>query len=1020
MFIADTENHCIWYADMRRGRKRLWLVAGQPGASGNGDGLGSTARFNRPTVMDVNTRGTLLVVADTGNSRIRLISLEPIGEGGVVGRVTTLGGASAGVRDTALPPFTNPVSVSFDGVENVYVVDQSGPSIITRGVGRPIQRVELAQAGTFAAASSVTNSGTRTFVLDEGAPDDDSAVVVAQVGAPAIASVTPGSVPLAGGTTVVVSGRNFAPESLVTVGDAVASNIVVVSARELRFTAPEQRVPGARTLSVVTRGGAAQAVFGVASRPLVQLAADQIGTVAGGVFYTGDGGPAAALGVSVSPYGVAVDGVGNVFVADRDGHRVRRIDAATGVVTTAAGNGSFGGDGDGGPATAARLNLPQGVAVDGAGNLFIADTANHKVRRVDAITGVITTFAGTGVPGYSGENAVATGAQLLLPSGVAVDPDGNVFVLEPFNNVVRRVDAATGRIATYAGDGTAGGSAENVPALQARLRAPSAIAVDGGGNLFIADTANFRVRRVDASTKRIATVAGNGTNGATGDGGPATSAAVVPNGVAVDDTGALYITSDHRIRLVDADGTIDTVAGDGTGGFDGDGGPPASARFQSPRGIAVDGVGSYVFSDLGNGRLRRVDAAANVIRTFVGGQPLVGDGDTATKASLLLPRGVAVEDDGNTDLADELDIRVRRVDAGTGTIETVAGTGEPGGSGDGAPAIAARLDTPGGHALDEDGTLYVADSNNDRIRRVDTSGVIATVASAGLSFPQDVALGPDGMLYVADTGNNRVVRADPATGVVTPVAGTGDAGYMGDGGPATGARLNAPESVAVDANGDLYVADSANSVVRRVAASTGTISTIAGTGSRFYLGDGGPATSAGMWPRAVALDGRGNLFVADYENNAVRRIDLDAETITTVAGVGLAGYEGDDAAALRAKLRGPLDVTVGTANDLYVADTFNGAVRVVRDVGVGGVPSAPIILSASYSKPVLTISGVGFGGAQAVVRVNNVDVSARVRSNTGAVITLRGGPKKLNLRAGANEITVFANGTISNTVVLPR
>jgi sugar lactone lactonase YvrE len=254
---------------------------------------------------------------------------------------------------------------------------------------------------------------------------------------------------------------------------------------------------------------------------------------------------------------VAVDAAGNLFIADTDNQRVRRVDAVTGTITTVAGTGVVGfGVGDGGPAAAAPLTYPHGVAVDAAGNLFIADTGNSRVRRVDAATGVITTVAGTGAFGFGGDGGPATGASLDKPYGVAVDAAGNLFIADTSNHRVRKVDAATGVITTVAGNGvwwTYGG--DGGPAVAANLAYPFGVAVDAGGNVFIADDSGHRVRRVDAATGDIATAAGTGVAGYSGDGGPPTAARVLyPYGVAVDPAGNLFIADEvnQRVRKVAA------------------------------------------------------------------------------------------------------------------------------------------------------------------------------------------------------------------------------------------------------------------------------------------------------------------------------------------------------------------------------------------------------------------------------------------------------------------------------------
>ncbi len=281
------------------------------------------------------------------------------------------------------------------------------------------------------------------------------------------------------------------------------------------------------------------------------------------------------------------------------------------IISTIAGNGTAGYSGDGGPAASAELNSPSGVAVDFSGNIYIADYKNNRIRRVDA-SGVISTVAGKGTAGYSGDGGPASSAELSTPSGVAVDTSGNIYIADSSNNCVRKVDAS-GVISTVAGNGTAGYSGDGGPAVSAELSSPSGVAVDTSGNIYIADDKNNCIRKVDASGV-ISTVAGNGTGGYSGDGGPASSAELSsPFGVAVDASGNIYIADDknNRIRKVDASGVISTVAGNGTGGYSGDGGPATSAQLNSPSGLAVDSSGNIYIADTTNYRVREVYAIIN-------------------------------------------------------------------------------------------------------------------------------------------------------------------------------------------------------------------------------------------------------------------------------------------------------------------------------------------------------------------------------------------------------------------------
>ena len=708
-----------------------------------------------------------------------------------------------------------------------------------------------------------------------------------------------------------------------------------------------------------------------------------IDTIAGGG--VGDNRPGGEARLS-RPSGVAVDSSGNIYIADYSNDRIRRVDSL-GIITTIAGTGNKGYSGDSGPAVEAQLNGPSGVAVDGAGNVYIADAGNHRIRRVDA-GGTISTIAGNGQGGYTGDGGPAFEAQLNVPAGVAVDNAGNVYIADLINNRIRRVDAS-GTITTVAGTGDGGYSGDGAPANLAQLNNPIDLELDRAGNLYIADLMNNRIRRVDASGT-ITTVAGTGDEGYSGDGEAADRATLdYPSAVAVDYSGNIYIADyyNDRIRRVDSLGIITTIAGTGNVGYSGDGGPAVEAQLNRPDGVAVDETGNLYITDAGNDRVRRVNPGQTITTIAgIGETGYGGDGGLAIEAQLFHPSGIAVDGTGNLYIADTDNHRVRRVDT-AGTITTIAGNGDEGYSGDGRLAVDAQLANPEGVALDGTGNLYITDRYNHRVRRVDPSGTITTVAGNGqfgysgdgdlavkaqLRDPWGVTVDGVGNLYIADSGNNCIRRVD-AAGIITTVAGIADVyyGYGGDGGLAVEAKLAGPEGVALDGAGNLYIADTRNHRVRRVD-SAGIITTVAGNGKRGHSGDGPAVVARLEYPSGVAVDHAGNLYIADRNNHRIRRVDSTGN-ITTIAGTGDLGYEGDGGPALEAWLGSPMDVAVDGSGSVYIADFYNHRIRVLTRSSSLPSPSG------------LTATAVSFQGINLTWQDNSVDETAfRIQRRIGS------------------------------------
>ena len=464
---------------------------------------------------------------------------------------------------------------------------------------------------------------------------------------------------------------------------------------------------------------------------------------AAGSDFVGDGGPALSALLSQAE-GIAVDSLGEVYVADADDNRVRKINL-DGTIQTVAGTGVAGFAGDGGPANAALLSHPYGLAVDPLGNLYIADLGNSRVREV-TIDGAIQTIAGGGAtpPGNNAYSAPATGTQLLQPRNVTLDSNGSLYISDFGAHRVYRVSA--GMLSAVAGDGDGGFSGDGGSALAAQLNAPAGLALDAQGALYIADSGNSCIRKVyNGFISTIYNV-------------------TAPTGLAIDGTGTLYIAAASYI------GTLSqTIAG-----------------LSSARDVAVDHTGNVYVT---TGPFVLEASGGNVFPIAGNGEPRYfgGDGGEAATARLHAPSGIAVDSDGTYYIADTANNRVRKVTP-DGVIGTLAGTGEAGSAGDNGAATAAQLNGPRSVAIDAQHNLYVADTGNNEVRKITPDGAI-TLVDAELNSPQYIAVDAAGSVYVADTGNNRIAKIT-ASGVTSTVT-----------------QMLQPMAVAVDSNGDVFVAD---------------------------------------------------------------------------------------------------------------------------------------------------------------------------------------------------------------------
>jgi sugar lactone lactonase YvrE len=758
-------------------------------------------------------------------------------------------------------------------------------------------------------------------------------------------------------------------------------------------------------------------IFGACFSPTVEAQTMVRFAGTGLVGYSGTGGPAVMAKLSMA-WDTVTDTMGNTFISDAGNNRVRKVDPG-GVISDYAGNGSpcvvptvppGAPDppicGEGGPALSAQLTAPHDLAVDAAGNLYVG--VGNRVFRVDAASQTMTRVVGSVVTknfGLSANNKPATNVTLLSVKGLAVGKNGRLYVSD--GSYIRFVD--NGWIGIFAGGGSS--SVDGHLASESIIH-PNGIAVDTFGNLYFVDLSNKSVRKIDVDTTTITTVAGPAAAlsplppGFSGDGGPATAARFTfPFDVTIDSHNNLFVSdiSTHRVRKISSgadsklngspDEIITTIAGDGTeclgSGACGDGGIATLAQLKQPRGIDLDLKGNLLIVE-GFTRVRKVAGAgkSSALCIFLGlpatpaaGGPMIvtvagtpgvaglsGDGGPGTLAKLHFPWDVVTDDVGNLyiseapnriirklgptgiistfiqpppDILDlfglEWDVGTRslyfstagvapnengsggnsfvyRVDVTTGTAVVVAGTpGRLDVPGESVPATSAPLETPSDLALDAQGNLYIADHTDNTIRKIDANGIIRTIV-------------------------NRYARGVPSTGG----GGMGPAemarGFSGDGGPAVAAHTSGPKFLAIARSGTVFFSDGGNNRIRRLLPQSDgsyTIDTIAGSGVGGFCGEIPLAIDAALYdPSGVALDAVGNLFVADSGNHMVHKISTDG-TITTLAGTGRPGYNGDNIPATTAALNGPRGLTVDCHGDLYIADYGNNIVRKIPGVGVG-------------------------------------------------------------------------------------
>ena len=718
-----------------------------------------------------------------------------------------------------------------------------------------------------------------------------------------------------------------------------------------------------------------------------------------------DGGPATKTALAPIT-NLKVDSSGNLLIMEVTGD-LRRVDLKTGIISTIAG--CF----ENSPCPNAPVYpFPppfdpgtKGVSdaqVDSQGNFLVSATMSipdpnvvipglqdisGRIFRLDA-QGNVTLIAGSGaarnyqpIGSTSPDLGPAISAALASVNSPLQDPQGNIYFIEG-HEVVRRIDAITGLVTPFAGKysinniGGVGAAAaplngDGGPGKDAILGYITDIALDSSGNLLIADNGYPSIRKIDAQTGVITTVAGTGRQGNSIDGVQATTAALFsPWGIAFDVSGNLLIADQTRLRRVDKSGVLTTLVGTGVGPS-GEGGLATDVQITYSTGVAVDAAGNVIITESNGAPVLRVAADSKLVTLVAGNgfRGYSGDSGLATNASVN-PYSSAVAPNGDVIIADRYNNVVRRVDVRTGIISTIAGVYQHSSySGDGGPASQATLAQPSAVAVDNAGNIYIADTYNYRVRKIDTNGYISLVA------------------------------------------GNGTYGYSGDGGLAVNAALAFPVGIALDSDGNLFIADAGNQRVRVVDTTSNVITTYAGDGTTAVSGNNVPATSVDLSnPWGVAVDSAGNLFIAENTGNRVRRVDRQSKLITLVAGIGSEGFSGDGGPAVQAALDGPTGVAVDASGNLYIADYGNARIRIVHS-------------PAADQPPVITPTVTGKMGNNGWY-TSDVSVSWAVTDPNGTITSQTGcGASAITTDTSGLAITCTATssgGTNTQTVTVKR
>jgi gliding motility-associated-like protein len=941
IYVADVSNQLI--------RKItpagvVSTLAGSANNAGNADGTGTAAMFNSPYGVVADAQGNVYV-SDQGNHSIRKITS--------AGVVTTLAGhpGNAGYDDGtgAGAYFYYPTKLTINGDGNLFVSEQ---------YTNRIRKVTPAGVVT-TVAGALFNGGSNDGDVSQATFSGPNGIATDAIGNLLIADANNYTI-----RKIKFTGFSVSPTLLPgltfneNTGTISGTPVLVSAAKTYTVTANDSYSKGSATITlsvsappppVITYANGTQVYpIAVAIAPLTPT---NTGSAITGLNTVGT----IATGFN-SPSGVVRDGQGNLYATDNNNNQIKQI-AADGTVTIIAGSGQQGSaDGIG---TAATFYNPQGIALDALGNIYVSDAGNGTIRKI-APGGVVTTVAGNNSPGFA--NGIGTAAQFNNPVGLTVDALGNIFVADVNNQVIRQITPA-GVVTTFAGIQGQAGNADGT-GIAASFNTPYGLTIDTQGNLFVADYNNNSIRKITPAGV-VTTVSSSA--------GPVTLN--TPSGVAVDNAGNLYVSSRNssQINRVSTTGYVTLIAGGGGGYGDGNN---TNAYFNGPRALVLDGSTLYI-TDQNNGALRRLflnnysissalptglvfDNATGIISgTPQAASPAtnytiiatnLGGVSTATvNITVTVPAApvIAYTPNSQTYITGTIIATYAPANTGgaalpgSGTVSTFAGTGSQG-SGNGT-GIAASFNRPAGIAKDAAGNLYVADSRNNEIRKITPAGVVTTFAGSTTSGRANgtgtaatfnrlngIAIDPLGNLYVADQSNNQI-RKITSAGVVTTFAGAIGGGTGSANGIGTAATFNSPAAIATDNQGNVYVVDANNRLIRKIA-TDGTVTTLAGSAGTAGSADGTGTAATFNGPSGIATDALGNVYVADSNNQLIRKI-TQAGVVTTFAGsVNNAGNA--DGTGTSATFNAPYGIAVDSIGNVYVSESNNNLMRKITPAGV--------------------------------------------------------------------------------------